>query len=87
MPTDNEGLSPADWPSQHQEKLDSLRPRFEPLASIALPTTPGKYIDREGDRWTLDTNGQWFDQDGYTRPTSDNWILVAAAPFTLIQQG
>lgn len=84
MPTDDEDLSPADWPHKYQEKLDSLRPEFEPLASVVLPTTPGKYTDSAGDRWTLATSGQWFDKNGNTRPTTDNWILVAIAPFTQV---
>lgn len=84
MPTDDENLRPANWPHRYQEKLDALRPQFEPFASALLPTTPGTYLDNAGDPWTLATNGHWFDKNGETRPTGDNWMLVTVAPFTPI---
>lgn len=32
-----------------------------------LPTEPGEYLDATGDRWTLDAQGGWTDDDGVHR--------------------
>ncbi len=77
-------LSPRDWPTQRTAELEALRPQFEPIALVVVPTEPGKYRDHTGDPWTLAESGQWFDKHGTTRPQSDNWILVASAPFSKV---
>lgn len=48
------------------------------LATLAplVPTTPGRYLDREDSPWTLTADGQWYDEDGVTRPKAWNPLLA-----------
>ena len=39
----------------------------ELLTAHPLPTEPGTYIDGQGDRWVLDADGGWTDNNGIHR--------------------
>jgi len=47
-----------------------------------IPTEPGVYLDREGDRWTLDEQGCWTDHLGERRDERYTPLVSAFGPFT-----
>lgn len=70
--------------SPEEQKEIKLITKF--FGDEILPTEAGRYYDNIADIWTLNADGTWTDEEGETRPTSDNWYLVAAiAPFTRIE--
>lgn len=63
-------------------QLLGAKKKYADRAAREVPTEPGYYRDREGDRWFLNSQGQWFDHTGQTRPTKYNYMLVYGAPYT-----
>ena len=64
------------------DMIEKLMRRLQPLV---VPTEPGQYLDYLGEPWTLQTNGEWRDKRGETKPTTYNWMLVSIAPFYAVE--
>lgn len=47
-----------------------------------LPTTPGAYIDKDGDYWLLDRSGNWYDWSRLDEPDVWGGNPQKYAPFT-----
>lgn len=40
-----------------------------------LPTVPGKYVDQDGEPWTLTEDMRWCDKTGHSEDPQHNWVL------------
>lgn len=47
-----------------------------------LPTTPGAYLDKDGDCWLLDRSGNWYDWSLLDEPTFNGGNPQNYTPFT-----
>jgi hypothetical protein len=60
-----------------KEKLRDYEPTVRDQLLERVPTEPGFYTDRAGDRWELRADGHWYDEDGDTEDPAWNWVLGA----------
>ncbi|QNE48607.1 hypothetical protein F1C58_16230 (plasmid) [Glaciihabitans sp. INWT7] len=53
----------------------SVPASYRKIMLAKVPTLPGSYLDGEGQRWSLDASGHWFDHHGHTESRRHNWLL------------